>query len=192
MARNVEIKARVSDPGALRSSVQALARGEPEELIQEDTFFHSPEGRLKLRKLAEDRGELIAYERADEPGPRESEYVRVATSAPDALASVLSRALGARAVVRKRRTVFHVGPTRVHLDAVEGLGAFVELEVVLSPDQTTADGARIARELMRALGIRDRDLVREAYVDLLERAASSVEAGRERIARDAAGRTGRS
>ena len=62
----------------------------------------------------------------------------------------------------------------VVLDEVEELGPFVELEVVLRPGQGTADGARIAERLMGELGIDERDLVPQAYVDLLAPAAASA------------------
>jgi predicted adenylyl cyclase CyaB len=73
-----------------------------------------------------------------------------------------------RAVVRKTRTVYRVGRTRIHLDRVEGLGDFIELEVVLRSDEELASGASVARELMARLEIAEDDLVEAAYVDLLE------------------------
>jgi predicted adenylyl cyclase CyaB len=90
------------------------------------------------------------------------------TQDPEALRAALSRALGVRAVVRKTRTVHLVGRTRIHLDRVDGLGDFIELEVVLRPDEETASGASVARELMTRLEIAEEDLVEAAYVDLLE------------------------
>jgi len=80
---------------------------------------------------------------------------------------VLSNALGVRGVVRKRRTLFLVGQTRIHLDEVENLGLFVEIEVVLSLQQTVSEGVHIAEEIMEKLGISRDDLVEKAYIDLL-------------------------
>lgn len=75
--------------------------------------------------------------------------------------------LGVRGVVRKKRALYMVGQTRIHLDEVEGLGAFVELEVVMQPDQSQTEGIQIARELMAKLEIQDTELVDHAYIDLL-------------------------
>jgi predicted adenylyl cyclase CyaB len=70
-------------------------------------------------------------------------------------------------MVRKRRTLYLVGQTRVHLDEVEGLGHYLELEVVLEPEESTEDGAAVAHELMATLGISDEDLEANAYIDLI-------------------------
>ena len=51
--------------------------------------------------------------------------------------TILEQILPVTGSVRKRRLVYHVGQTRVHLDRVEGLGDFLELEVVLRPDTNT-------------------------------------------------------
>ena len=167
MGRNVEIKARVRDPLAIRRAAEQLADDGPHELIQEDTFFPCPDARLKLRKLGEEIGELIWYSRPDAEGPKESRYERYPTEAPDHLRDVLARALGVRGVVRKRRLLLMAGRTRIHLDAVEGLGDFMELEVVLTGGETLQDGEREARALMQQLGIEESDLIEGAYIDLL-------------------------
>ncbi|MEJ2147440.1 MAG: class IV adenylate cyclase, partial [Acidobacteriota bacterium] len=131
MARNVEIKARVADPRELESRVREIADKGPFDLAQDDTFFACAHGRLKLRELASERGELIFYLREDKAGPRISEYSIVPTSRPAELRLALSDALGVIGRVRKRRRLYLAGNTRIHLDEVEGLGSFLELEVVL-------------------------------------------------------------
>jgi predicted adenylyl cyclase CyaB len=166
MARNVEIKARVSDLAALAEKVAAIADDGPALIEQEDTFFHCPHGRLKLRARSPTQGELIFYERADDAGPKESRYVRTSCVDPEALKDILGRALGIRGVIRKRRRLYRVGQTRIHLDEVEGLGNFLELEVVLRDDQDSADGAAIARRVMSELAVTEEDLVPQAYIDL--------------------------
>ncbi len=169
MRRNVEIKARVRDLEAVRARAAALATAAPEHLEQEDTFLACSKGRLKVRRLADGRGEVIFYRRPDAAGPKESRYV--VAPAPDAklLVEALAAAYGVRGVVRKAREVQHVGATRVHLDRVEGLGDFVELEVVLEPGQAVAEGTREAERLMEALGVPREGLVEGAYLDLQER-----------------------
>lgn len=137
--------------------------------MQEDTFFNTPVGRLKLRVLARDLGQLIYYEREDTSGPKRSNYIISRTSEPASLKVALSAAVGVRGIVRKRRLLYWVGNTRIHLDEVEGLGSYMELEVVLDGDQSVEEGQSIATELMEKLGVAEADLVKEAYIDLVER-----------------------
>ncbi|MCI0529102.1 MAG: class IV adenylate cyclase, partial [Nitrospira sp.] len=82
-----------------------------------------------------------------------------------------------RGTVRKKRRVFMVGQTRIHLDQVEGLGNFVELEVVLKDGQCGAEGMRICEKLMKSLGIAEDDLIEGAYIDLLEKGISIAPKG---------------
>jgi predicted adenylyl cyclase CyaB len=168
MPRNVEIKARVRDMNAVRARAAALSDAPAVVLEQEDTFFNVPDGRLKLRVFPDGKGELIAYRRPDSVGPKTSEYFVYRTPHFGALKELLTVALGIRGVVRKRRLLYLVGATRIHLDDVEGLGAFLELEVVLTEGQSEAEGESMARRLLAELGIRDADRVAPAYIDLLE------------------------
>ena len=151
----------------IRKRAEMFADSGPIIIEQEDTFFPCPNGFLKLRRFSGKEGELIYYQRSDSAEPRESQYIRSPSQDSHSLCEVLSNALGVRGVVRKRRTLFLMGQTRIHLDEVENLGSFVEIEVVLLPQQTVSEGAHIAEEIMDKLGISKDDLVEKAYIDLL-------------------------
>jgi len=168
MPANIEIKARARNFADLRRRAEALSDTPAQVIPQEDTFFHTARGRLKLRQLAPQRGQLVYYERTDASGPKRSNYHIFETQDPESLKTALSLALGIRGVVRKTRTLYLMGQTRLHLDEVEGLGEFMELEVVLRPEQTDAEGQAIARDLMTRLGVREEDLLEGAYMDILE------------------------
>lgn len=172
MARNIEIKARVENVERLRSRILAISDTEAKTIYQEDVFFECNHGRLKLRKFPDGTGELIQYDRPNRNGPKESNYIITPASHPGPLEESLARSNGVRGVVRKRRLLFLVGRTRVHLDNVEGLGDFVELEVVLDEGDTIQDGERIALGIMDALEIDPATLVEDAYLDLLNRAGT--------------------
>ncbi len=167
MARNVEIKARVHDPERLQALAQSLADEGPIEIVQRDTFFCCPRGRLKLRELSPEHGQLIFYRRDDTPGPKESTYLISTTSSPGTLRDTLAAALGVAGQVSKRRLLFVAGRIRIHLDQVDELGAFVELEVVLEDGESVEDGKATALDVMRRLGIVESQLVEGAYVDML-------------------------
>jgi len=165
--RNIEIKARVADLAAVEARAGAIADSGPVDIAQDDTFFACPHGRLKLRELAPGQGQLIHYHRPDQGGPKLSDYVIAPTSDPAALREALTRAYGAAGRVRKHRRLYLAGRTRIHLDRVEGLGDFMELEVVLEAGDDTAGGEAEARRIMQALGVAESDLVEGAYVDLM-------------------------
>lgn len=167
MPRNVEIKARIASVAALAGRAAAIADTGPTLIEQDDTFFRCDTGRLKLRQFADGEGELIYYRRPDQQGPKESFYIVSRTSTPAALRESLALAYGAIGRVQKRRTLFLVGRTRIHLDEVKELGEFLELEVVLEEGEATDAGIHTAHEIMGALGVAPSQLIDGAYLDLL-------------------------
>ena len=108
MGRNVEIKARLREPAAQRHAAEVLADGPAVLLEQDDTFFEAPQGRLKLRQLGPNEGELIHYERPDRSGPKTSHYAIVRTSEPVRLrppwsyGPCMARGPGARAAAARQ------------------------------------------------------------------------------------------
>jgi predicted adenylyl cyclase CyaB len=172
MPRNIEIKARIAGVEALRPRAAALADTGPIVIEQDDTFFVCPHGRLKLRDQFAAGAELIFYQRADQRGPKESFYLRVPIPDPNAMRELLQLAHGQAGRVRKRRLLFLVGRTRIHLDAIEGLGAFLELEVVLRDGESPEEGRVEAETIMAQLGVTPQQLIEGAYVDLLKQVAT--------------------
>lgn len=167
MPRNVEIKAHARQWDVQIATARRLSTAE-HLLVQEDFFYRVRGARLKLRVLGPHQGELILYRRDDRPGPKTSDYLVSPVPDPDSMRRVLASFLRPAGEVRKRRTLFHVGQTRVHFDEVAELGRFIELEVVLAPEQSESDGQRIAEALMAQLGIDPEDLIRGAYREMLE------------------------
>lgn len=168
--KNVEIKAKLSDPQATRMAVAALADDGPEILHQRDTFFATNKGRLKLRLQEDGDGqfaELIAYERPDEAGTTVSHYDILPVDDPERLLEMLERVLGVAGRVEKRRELSMIGRTRVHIDEIAGLGVFLELEVVLAAGEPESAGHKEAAELFDSLDIPAENRVVGAYVDLI-------------------------
>jgi adenylate cyclase class IV len=137
---------------------------------QRDTFYHCPEGRLKLRQETGAPSQLIFYHRPDAKAPKASHYFLAPVGDEDAgaLSVLLEAAWGLRGRVVKERTLYRKETTRIHLDRVEGLGDFLELEVVLKDGLSHSEGIRIAESLMEALGVKSEDLMPGAYLDLME------------------------
>jgi predicted adenylyl cyclase CyaB len=169
MARNVELKAR--DPDPARSLQAALELGAEDHgwLGQLDTYFKVSTGRLKLREQ-EETAQLIYYERADVAVERVSTYIIVSVEEPEALKEALAAALGVLVAVEKSRRLLLWHEVRIHLDDVPGLGSFIELEAVATPDSDLTVEYRHVEELRTALAITDAQILATGYSDELLRA----------------------
>jgi homotetrameric cytidine deaminase len=165
---NLEIKARDADLGATAERCRALGATDHGVLEQRDTYFDGRHGRLKLRVQEGGGAELIAYRRPDAVEAQESAFIRAPASDPALLHEALDAALGETVVVVKRRHLFVWESVRIHLDDVEGLGTFVELEALVGPGLNTPEeaAAKVAR-LRSELAISEAALVAEGYSDLL-------------------------
>lgn len=166
--RNLELKARHADLGAARKAVSAIGdiRAAGVE-IQVDTYFHVPHGRLKLRKINEESATLIFYERSNSAEARICNYQLVPIFDAGALKTALTAALGIRGVVRKRREIYFWHNVRIHLDEVSDLGALVEFEAVLAPEDDENLAQERLKYLCKLLGIAEGDLQGHSNVDLL-------------------------
>jgi homotetrameric cytidine deaminase len=162
--RNLEIKARDADPRRSLEQALALDADDRGEIVQRDTYFAGARWRLKLREQDPGQTELIQYRRADEAGPRTSEYRVVPVGESDALREALDAALGTLVVVEKRRRLLLWDGVRIHLDEVEGLGSFVELEALA---EAGGDLEAKVERLRGELEIGDDSLVAQSYSDLL-------------------------
>ena len=165
--RNIELKARCRDLAAAARSAESLGATRQGLLVQTDTYFHVPNGRLKLREHEGGRAELIAYFRPDQVEYRASDYHVVPVANPAELKAALAEALGIRGVVRKRRLLYLFHNVRIHLDDVESLGTFIEFEAVVSEEADEPKGLERLRVLTHALRISDADRIAQSYSDLL-------------------------
>lgn len=167
LRRNLEVKVRCPDLTATRAGCAQLGAWREGPQVQTDLYFRVPNGRLKLRGIEGQPAVLIWYDRPDETGTRTSNYYL--TPVPDAalLKATLTAALGERGRVQKRREIWHFHNVRIHLDEVERLGAFLELEAVVSP----RDGEEISRrrldQVLEALGLAEAERQAGSYADLL-------------------------
>ena len=164
--RNIELKARLPHPDAARKVAEAIATEALGTQHQVDTYFHCPQGRLKLRQIDGISAQLVWYARPDEPGSKASDYLLVPISDPEALKAALTAALGVRCIVEKRREVFLYHNVRIHLDEVKGLGSFLEFEAVLGPEVDDAAGYGQLAELIEEFSLDSGDMLPGSYADM--------------------------
>jgi predicted adenylyl cyclase CyaB len=169
---NIEIKAAVRDLEAIESTAANVAGPAPPTcLMQTDTYFNIDHGRLKLReKMGEETGaELIFYRREDSCSPKSCDYEIVSIEEPQKLKELLSEKLGVRTIVKKRRKIFLIENARIHLDQVDGLGSFFEIEIVMPPDALDEEGESFVYRLLDTFSIDPDNLLDCSYCDLMER-----------------------
>lgn len=164
---NIEIKARCSDPDRVRAVLQARGADFRGVDHQVDTYFNCPTGRLKLRE-GNIEYSLIHYHRPDQAGPKEAVVSLYRPPRDPALKAALVAALGVKVVVTKAREIYFIGNVKFHIDDVEGLGSFVEIEVI---DEHGDIGKAKLRaqcdEYIAALDIKPEDLLTHSYSDML-------------------------
>ncbi len=165
MPQNLEIKCAYHSLARARRIARRIGASSRGTLRQVDTYFKANSGRLKLREINERQFELIYYHRPDARSSRYSDYTIVSLIEADAAKSLFRSLLGVSVVVRKRRALFLYKNARIHIDSVEGLGTFLEFEVVVKY------GKRQARDLMQFLmkefGINRKMLLAGSYSDLI-------------------------
>jgi predicted adenylyl cyclase CyaB len=168
MQANLELKARCADLARARERVRELASAWLGIDEQVDTYFATRTGRLKLRESSLSGAQLIPYFRPDERAAKRSDYLVLAVEDGPGLARMLAAMLGVHCVVRKRREIALYENVRIHLDRVERLGDFVELEAVWDGARTgLAEQQRKLAYLRERLGIRDEDVIAGSYETLL-------------------------
>lgn len=140
-------------------------------LWQRDTYFAVRRGRLKLREQRPGGSCLIQYDRADERRQRLSAYRIAAIGEPAELLAVLDASLGVELTVTKRRRLFVWQSVRIHLDEVDDLGSFVELEAVAPPESDLTSEHRLVAELRDHLRIEDELLCDQGYAQMLAQSA---------------------
>jgi predicted adenylyl cyclase CyaB len=167
MIQNVEIKARCDDPRQIRDyllSHHAIFKGIDQ---QRDTYFNVNYGRLKLRQ-GKIENALIHYLRNDQKGPKRSEVTLFPVSESNLLRSLLEKALGIKVVVEKQREIYFIENVKFHIDIVQKLGNFIEIEAIDEGNRWGMEKIQSQCQFyLQAFGIREDDLLQDSYSDQL-------------------------
>lgn len=167
--KNIEFKARCLDHVPIKAYLAEVNARYVGEDHQVDTYFHVPKGRLKLREGTIERS-LIFYQRPDQAGPKQSDVKLYAVEGEtsEALRALLDQALGIKVVVDKRRHIYFINNIKIHLDTVDGLGTFLEVEAI---DRTGDVDAEVLHQqcehLLMQFSVAEDDLITHSYSDML-------------------------
>ena len=169
MRKNLEIKVRIKNSDKVRKLAKEFCKGKKHEALiqkQEDIYYKVGKGRLKLRIIDGKKGNLIHYYRGNKESKRVSEYTIAETDTPAAMDSILSSLYGKLVTVRKTREIFITGNIRIHIDSVNGLGKFLEFEVIFS---SIAKAKKDMKKLIEYFMLDEKQFIKVSYSDLLLR-----------------------
>jgi predicted adenylyl cyclase CyaB len=171
---NVEIKAKCSDPEFIRKWLllhNAKFIGTDE---QTDTYFNVTSGRLKLRE-GNIENNLIYYDRSDQPGPKKSDFQLVKIGNPAELKEVLTKSCGIKMIVKKKREIYYIENVKFHIDLLDGLGSFIEIEAGnILADKTESELLEQCNFYLKELGIKESDLIAESYSDMFLQKGNTI------------------
>ena len=164
---NVEFKAHCNHPDEIRRILQEEGADYKGRDHQIDVYFNVPNGRLKLRK-GDIENSLIAYEREDYAGAKQSNVYLVRVEPESNLEQALTTTLGVKVVVDKQRDIYFIGNVKFHIDEVKELGPFMEVEAIDSEGTIGRENLQEQCDHYKNLfRIRDDDMISQSYSDLL-------------------------
>ncbi len=163
--QNIEFKAELRDMDLARSICRSLGALSVEMLRQTDTYFRIADGRLKKRQCEGYPPEYVFYHRPNRSGPKISRFTIY--SEADARVRFGAAPLPVWIVVKKTRELFTLDGVRIHLDTVEGLGAFIEFEALVCPERSMAQCHEAIERLRGAFAPTLGEPISASYSDLL-------------------------
>jgi len=168
MYLNIEIKAKCSHPDKIRQYLKDNNADYKGTDHQCDTYFIVPNGRLKLRQ-GNIENNLIFYEREDMAGPKSSSFSLVKIPDAEKLKATLQQALGIWKIVNKVREIYFIGNVKFHIDKVEGIGSFVEIEAgnLTMPGMKKEQLQEQCAFYLNAFDIKEEDLMTNSYSDMI-------------------------
>jgi adenylate cyclase class 2 len=165
MPVNIEIKAHCPDPKKAEEILLGLNVVFKGKDHQVDTYFKVNEGRLKLRE-GNIENNLIYYKRTDQSGPKRSDVILYPGSRDANLKKILQDVLGIMVVVDKQRDIYFIDNVKFHIDEVQELGSFIEIEAIGEQGQEDRLDQQ-CKHYMSILDITDNQLISISYSDLL-------------------------
>jgi len=174
MAKNLEIKIALSNPSACIAKLSDL---KSESFTQEDTYVNYSNGRLKLRKYDNGKRQLIFYKRANKENLRTSEFKIHTYKTSEAFAIAyknFKKNLGFNGRVKKERQYFRYKSCRIHIDKVEGIGQFLEIESVVKGKSEKKNRDEVNYLLNELLSLSNAKRIPYSYIDLVNGTKDNV------------------
>ncbi len=163
---NIEIKARCSNVDKIREILKHHNADFKGIDNQKDTYFKSNYGRLKLRE-GNIENSLIFYDRENKSSSKESKVILYKSGDSNTLKDIFIRSIGIKVVVEKKREIYFIDNVKFHIDSVENLGKFVEIEVIGNEKSNKSELEAQCNYYVQLLDIQEQDLISNSYSDML-------------------------
>ena len=163
MPTNLELKIRLTSHQSLKKILLQIGAESRGMLIQKDVYYSVPNGLLKLR-IENGNESLIFYNRNENDKNRWSdfEYLKFTAGKGE---KFFNKLFDVEVIVKKNRELFYYDDTRIHLDTVNNLGKFLELETLVINGK--ADAKKRFAKIIRLLKLDESKQIRKSYRDLL-------------------------
>lgn len=165
---NLEIKIAILNNEDIKKKVLEIKAKPMGTIHQIDTYFIVGVNRLKLRE-EKDKSYLVYYKRPDIFNSKYSKYyiINVPIFFSKTIKHLLSFIFGFKVIVNKKRDLFIYKNTRIHLDQVNNLGEFIELETVFVKNVKEKELKREHFFVLEFLGLNNLETIKESYSDLM-------------------------
>ena len=165
--KNFEFKAKVDEIEKYEKKLLTLHpifKGLDHQI---DTYFNTQQGRLKLRE-GNIENSLINYDRENILGSKESQIILYQHEPNVALKNILTRQLGVKIQVDKKRKIYFIENVKFHFDVVENLGTFIEVEAIDSKEEFTIEELQNqCDKYFNFFELTEQNLIDKSYSDLI-------------------------
>ena len=163
MPTNLELKIGVTSHQSIKKILLQIGAENKGMLNQKDVYYSVPNGLLKLR-IENGNESLIVYNRNENDKSRWSDF-EVLKFINGKGEKFFSKLFDVEIIVKKERELFYYDDTRIHLDTVNYLGKFLELETLVINGK--ADAKKRFAKIIRLLKLDESKQIRKSYRDLL-------------------------
>ena len=168
MMKNLEVKVELRDLNEISHNIKLMGLKKVANLYQTDTYYLVGKKRLKLRNV-NDELQLIYYSRPNVGGSKMSHYYifRFRANSKEIIEKILGLFFSIKTVVIKKRMLYVYKHTRIHLDEVENLGKFLELETVFDRESPQNNFYKEHDFIVNTLGLSKYKKIGLSYSDLV-------------------------
>ncbi len=164
---NIEIKSKCNNTEKIKKILEKLNARFIGIDYQIDTYFNVKNGRLKLRE-GNIENALIFYKRENIKQNKYSEVILYPTKNSKALKQILTETMGVKIIVKKQREIYFIENVKFHIDKIDNLGEFIEIEAQNSNGKYNISQLKAQCDYyIKLFDLKKENFIETSYSDLL-------------------------